>query len=324
MKCQVCNGEDTVIKTYEKEFIVKGKKINETVQSRFCKECGNFIYDETLDEESAKKVLCHYLKKYGIEPEKIRKLRKKYNVSQELFSKIIGCAKKTLISYENGTSIPNDTYMIVLKTLLENEDTIQPFIEANKERFTEKEYSKIQNDIYSHLKNNIRNLNNNFSTELSVYNGFSKFSFEKLKSIISFFSKNGVHKTKLLKELFYTDFKCYKEYGYSMIGLEYAKINYGPVPDGFEILLQVLIEQKIIELEITTHENYEEIIIEALKDPDFAILEESEISIIHEVKNYFKDFNVSKIVDFSHQEVAYQQTNNKELISYEYAADLQI
>ena len=45
-------------------------------------------------------------------PKEWKTLRNKYNLSQELFSKIIGCAKKTLISYEKGTAIPNDNYMI--------------------------------------------------------------------------------------------------------------------------------------------------------------------------------------------------------------------
>lgn len=324
MKCQFCNSENTVVKEYEKEFIVKGKNIKEIIQSRFCVECDNFVYDELLDEEASKKVLNKYFKLYGIEPETIKKFRKKYHLSQELFSKIIGCAKKTLVSYENGTSIPNDTYMIIMKTLFENEETIRPIIEANKERFNEKEYSKIKEKVYSCLSNNVRYLNSSSNQELSEFNGFTKFSIEKIKSVISFLTEYGIHKTKLLKELFYVDFKCYKDFGYSITGLEYARISYGPVPDDFELILKKLENDDIVSSEKIIHDNYEENILKSKVVNDFSILNEDEIKIVNEVRDYFAEFNVKKIVDFSHDEKAFKDTKQAELISYEYAFDLQI
>lgn len=324
MKCQVCNCNDTIIREYEKEFIVKGKVIQETIKSRFCTMCNTQIYDEVLDEETAKKVLFAYSKKYGIEPKQIKQFRKKYNLSQDLFAKIIGCAKKTLISYENGTSIPNDTYMIIMKTLFENEETIQPIIEANKERFTEKEYNKIKDKVYPYIGNNIKSIYSHGIQELNPFNGFTKFSMEKLKTVVTFFADHGIHKTKLLKELFYTDFKCYKMFGYSITGLEYARIPYGPVPDNFEIILQELEKSEIIDYKKIIHENYEEDILKSKVGNDFNILTEEEIAILNSVKNYFLNFNVSKIVEFSHNEKAYKNTKPSELISYQYAFDLQI
>lgn len=324
MRCQVCNCNDTIVREYEKEFIVKGKVIKETIKSRFCTTCNTQIYDEVLDEEASKKVLLTYSKKYGIDPEQIKHFRKKYNLSQDLFSKIIGCAKKTLISYENGTSIPNDTYMIIMKTLFENEDTIRPIIEANKERFTEKEYSKIERRVYPYIGNNINSIYSHGIQELNQFNGFTKFSLEKLKTVVTFLTDNGIHKTKLLKELFYTDFKCYKMYGYSMTGLEYARIPYGPVPDNYEIILQELEKNEIIDYTKIIHENYDEDILKSKVGNDFGILTKEEIDILKSVKNYFLNFNVSSIVEFSHNESAYKNTNPSELISYEYAFDLQI
>ena len=52
--------------------------------------------------------------------------------------------------------------------------------------------------------------------------------------MILFFAKDTVLKTKLLKEMFYTDFLYYKETCNSITGLEYAKLPYGPVPDQYE------------------------------------------------------------------------------------------
>lgn len=69
---------------------------------------------------ASKKVIQTYNDKYGIDKEKIIELLKKYNLSLELLSKIIGCSKKTLISYEKGTSIPNDKCLTIIKKLLSN------------------------------------------------------------------------------------------------------------------------------------------------------------------------------------------------------------
>lgn len=323
MKCQLCNCEETIIKEYEKDFLVKGKNLKATIKSRFCKRCDSIIYDETLDEEATRHIIKKYLKEYGIEPEKIISFRKKYNLSQELFAKIIGCAKKTLISYEKGTSIPNETYMIILKTLLDNENVIKPIIEANKEQFTVSEYEKIKNKIYPHIGNNILNLESN-TINLNEYNGYTVLSFTKIKNLIIFLVKEGLHKTKLLKELFYADFKCYKQYGYSMTGLEYAKLPFGPVPDNYEIILKQLMEDRVIELKKIINKNYEENIIKSTEEEDLSLFNDDEIKLINNVKSYFKNFTVKDIVEFSHQEQAYIKTDDNQMISYDHSFNLQI
>ena len=317
MKCQICQNNKIEIKEYKKNFIVKGKNIEENIKSRFCSNCNNMIYDEVLDEEALKKVYRKYSILYGIEPDKIINLRKEYKISQELFSKIIGCAKKTLISYEKGTSIPNDTYMIIIKTLIENKDVIKPIIESNKEKFDKKEYSFIENNIYSKIKNNEKN-------ELSINNGYTNISLEKIKNVISYLSKEGIHKTKLLKELFYSDFKCYKEYGYSLTGMEYAAIKYGPVPNNYELILNELVKDNTIEFEKHINQNYEETIIKTFKKNIYKNLNNNEIELLDNIKKYFKNYSVKEIVDFSHEEKAFKETKQGKLISYEYSFDLKI
>lgn len=323
MICTNCKENETIIKEGEKEFNVKGKKIKIKYKYRFCNKCNVQIYDEELDQETTKKLMREYHKKYGIEPQKIINFRKKYNLSQELFSKIIGCAKKTLISYEKGTSIPNDSYMIILKTIIENEKSIKPIIEANKEQFSNIEYSKIEKNIYNKIGNNIKTLTGK-EIELSTNNGYTNFNFEKLKSVISILTKNGIHKTKLLKELFYIDFSWYKENECSMTGLEYARINYGPVPDNYEIILSKLYDDNLITLNETYNGNYQEDIILLNRETEINNLTQEEKKLIDKIKKYFEKFSVKEIVQFSHNEKAYIETQPKEIISYDYSFDLQI
>lgn len=89
--------------------------------------------------------------KNTFDKEEVKALRKNYALSLDDFSKIIGCAKKTLISYEQGISIPNDSYLITLKTLIKKPEIIKYLIESNKERFTEKELKRINKKINPYI-----------------------------------------------------------------------------------------------------------------------------------------------------------------------------
>ena len=143
MKCDVCNCNETYIKDYEHNYNIKGKKINFVMPRRFCKNCNNLVYDSELDNNASLKAIEIYNKLYGLDKEKIVELRHSLKLSQDLFAKIIGCAKKTLISYEKGTAIPNDNYLIIIKCLIAKPDTIITLVNANKEQFTNREYNKI-------------------------------------------------------------------------------------------------------------------------------------------------------------------------------------
>ena len=201
MKCDNCLCKSTYIKDYVHNYNIKGKEINFISQRRFCNECDSLVYDAELDNEASRKAIEIYNKNYGICKEDIVNLRNKYNLSQELFSKIIGCAKKTIISYEKGTAIPNDNYMIIINTLISKPDTIITLIESNKNQFTDKEYFRIKEKI-SKFSNNEKQLFYNKDFEPSEFNGYTKIDKNKIINLILMFAKNGVLKTKLLKEMF--------------------------------------------------------------------------------------------------------------------------
>ncbi len=147
MKCDNCSCKSTYIKDYEHNYNIKGKEIKFISQRRFCNECDSLVYDAELDNEASRKAIEIYNKNYGICKDDIVNLRNKYNLSQELFSKIIGCAKKTLISYEKGMAIPNDNYRIIINALILKPDIIITLVESNKKQFTEKEYFRIQEKL---------------------------------------------------------------------------------------------------------------------------------------------------------------------------------
>lgn len=316
MTCDICGSKET----YTKEHLHKYDDIEFYSNRRFCSKCNNLVYDEKLDNEASKKAIKEHNKLVGLDPEKIIALRKKYNLTQEQFSKIIGCAKKTLISYEQGTSIPNDIYLVTIKTLLENPEIIKPIIESNLDRYKKEEYQSIVDRLSIIYKENSINLDN----EPSEYNGYTEYSYTKLKNLILLLSQNTILKTKLLKEIFYCDFIAYKNIGKSITGLEYNKYPFGPVPNNYESILEHLLKNNSISINIKIENDYEYNTINNIETPNIVEFDKEELDIINKVIKYFKDFNSKKIVDYSHQEKAFTETKFYEKISYDHAFDIEI
>ncbi|MBE6139424.1 MAG: DUF4065 domain-containing protein [Firmicutes bacterium] len=320
MKCDICGSSNTYIKNYKHQYIIKGKTIEFESDRRFCEECNSAVYDNLLDNVSSEKAIDVYNKKYGIPKEKIIELRSKYNLSQNLFAKIIGCAKKTLISYEKGSSIPNDNYIIILNSLLCNPLLIINLIESNKGQFTQKEYLKLQDKIIQN--NNINQLFFDADFEPTVYNGYTRLNKDKVLNMILYFSQGFVLKTKLLKEMFYADFLYYKNTGASITGLEYAKITHGPVPDNFDEIISTYVEQGLINYKIEYEKDYENHKISSKYNFDKKLFLIDELETLEKIKNYFKLFTSKEIADFSHNEKAFLETEFGKKIEYDYAFDI--
>ena len=316
MICDNCGSKETYVKEYHHKY----NDIEFYSKRRFCSKCNNLVYDEELDNEASKKAIREKNKILGVDPDKIIALRKKYNLTQEQFSKIIGCAKKTLISYEQGTSVPNDIYIVTLKMLLENPNIIKPMIESNLSRYSQEEYQKITSKlsiIYEEEDNKKEN------QELSKYNGYTEYSLSKIKNLILYLSQNTILKTKLLKELFYCDFISYKNIGKSITGLEYKKYQFGPVPRNYEQILNKLIQSKSISLNLIIDSDYECTQISSIEKPNTKDFAKEELDIINRVIKYFKNYSSKKIVDYSHKEKAFTDTKENNLISYDYDFDIE-
>lgn len=93
----VCSSIQNTTET----FHVRGIDITITSPARICENCGEIIFDEVLDDEKLKLVYRAYRKLKGmLQPEEIRAIREKRNLTQEEFSKLLGF---NVARYENGS-----------------------------------------------------------------------------------------------------------------------------------------------------------------------------------------------------------------------------
>lgn len=324
MKCDICNSEKNHIEVLTCEYKIKDRIIKLECERRICDNCYSPIYDEICESRIAKMAIQKYNSLYGIDREKLIDLRKKIGLSQENFSKIIGCAKKTLISYEKGSSVPNDIYLIVLKMIISDPETLLFLLRYNEDRFDKKEYETYVNKIFQYISNNKVLLEDDSNFVPSIYNGFTKINYSKIKNIILLICREGIFKTKLLKELFYCDFLNYKESGYSITGLEYARLPFGPVPDDYEDIICSLIENKQLQCITEIVNGVEKNTLKSTSEFSKEVFSNEELEVIERVIKKFKDYTVGKIEDYSHEERAWKETKTGQMISYEYSFDINL
>lgn len=134
-------------------------------------------------------------------------------------------------------------------------------------------------------------------------------------------AKDGkVPKTKLAKLLYLADFAWFYEHLESMSGMQYRKMTYGPVPDGFFRALDELEESGKIVIEHKNTEGKDMFLIsesESNKNEKIKTLSKDEGVLMKKIAEKWKDKNTNDIVNFTHNQLPYFLCREDELIPYE-------
>lgn len=297
-----------------------------------CEDSGEQFTDDELDHINQTQVHNQYREKYGIPfPEEIARIRSKYKVSASKMSEILGFGPNTYRLYEAG-DIPSVANGRLILSVDQPEEFLRQ-VKASAHLLTGKEtikFTRTAQEAEEKEDNNIWNT----SFEESVfqfnspneYSGFRILDLNKVSGIIAFFGKHAdLYKTKLNKLLFYADFLMYQKNGYSITGITYRAIPYGPVPAEYDKLYIKLRDKELIEIEEKLFDNghYGEVI-NPRQPFDAAGLNETELSVLDRVIKKFRHLTTKEVVDISHGEPAWiENKDGKKTISYQkYAYDL--
>jgi len=261
------------------------------------------------------------------QPEDIKELRKQFGLTQIEFSKLLGWGVASLSRYENGAlqDEGHDRYLQLLK----NPENLFKLIEINGDFLPANKKQKILDEISAAVEEtcsfpNILEIRFG-KYEPTIESGYKRLEITKLFEAVKIFAKEGVLKSKLCKLLFYTDFKHFKDYAVSITGTKYAHGHHGPVPDNYEHYFATLIhDEKSIKVAEKEYGNYVGEEYSSIKEPNLNVFSETELEILLQVKKKFKDYTAKRIREFSHKERGYIETNDGDIISYEFANDLQI
>jgi putative zinc finger/helix-turn-helix YgiT family protein len=328
--CEVCQKEvqSHVIQKNEL-YTYKGESIEVNASIAICPHCETELPDEELDGAIMHEVQRIYMDRMGLSFEEIKNIRSEFGLSMELFSKILGWSKATIVRYEAG-KVPSSSHIAILKRLKENPEELENYYRQRTQKFSEKEKLKIEK-AFEDLDSEVieRNLMDTLKRyyhdhEKTIEAGFNTFSIDKVIQMILFFAQDGINKTVLLKHLFYADFLNFKRSLISMSGLTYLKFNHGPVPMKYNLLLDTLQETGYIEIEEEYFDEYTRITIKSKKEFDASLFEIHELDVLNEVKEYFEGYGSKKISDFSYEEDGWKFTEINHIIPYDFAENLQL
>ena len=149
-------------------------------------------------------------------------------------------------------------------------------------------------------------------------------NYEKYKQMILAYIRNAgskkdgrITKTKLAKLIYLADFAWFYNNLESMSGMQYRKIQYGPVPDSYFRAIDELFEDGQIEINPT--EDGAMLISQTRNGAKIALTEISkdEEKLIKNISEKWKNKNTQEIITFTHNQLPYAICLDNEIIPYE-------
>ena len=276
-----------------------------------CEDTGELFTTCESDAAGFMQVANQYRVKFGIPfTDEIVAVRSRYGVSAAKMSAILGIGTNQWRLYESG-EVPSVSNGRMIRSIM-NPKVFLDLVESIRQQLTDKEYAnikeKVQNVIAQskdyHL--NAYECRRVFSSTRGADNGYSATSLTKLKAIMLMILHEcgEVFCTKMNKLLFYIDFLSYRQRGYSMSGLCYRAIDFGPVPDRWD---RVYSEFDEIHQEPRPIGEYEGNVLVANTDIDDSVLSSEDKSIIHNVCERFKNCSSREISAISHEEPSWRK-----------------
>lgn len=130
-------------------------------------------------------------------------------------------------------------------------------------------------------------------------------------------AKPNVGETVLYKLLYFIDFNYYEKYEEQLIGATYIKNHHGPTPIEFHSIINEMIECG--EIEVVKSKYFQHLQKKYLphKEPDLSLFNANEIRVIDDVLQKLSGMNASTISEYSHLDVPWMVTPEREKIDYE-------
>jgi len=291
-----------------------------------CEDTGERFTNDELDEINLIQVHNQYREKYRIPfPEEIERIREKYQVSAGKMSEILGLGTNAYRLYEAGEmpSVANGRLILSVKEpgeflrQVEASSHLLSVKEMQKIRETARKLQVWQDENFWEVMFEQKIFTHQSPDE---YTGYKEPQMDKIAQVIAFFnSKMDLYKTKLNKLFFYSDFCYYRKTGYSMTGISYRAIPYGPVPAEYQKMYIKLCDDELIEIRQVEVGNgcYGELI-RSCKGFDESVFNPIELHVLEAVGRTFKDKNTDVVVGVSHRELAWTDNEAaKNMISYQ-------
>jgi uncharacterized phage-associated protein len=146
-------------------------------------------------------------------------------------------------------------------------------------------------------------------------------NYDKLEQVLHYIiqkvgSSPHVGKTVLFKLLYFCDFNYYEKYEEYLTGEQYYKLSIGPAPSHFDEIIDMLKEKNKITVLNTEYHGYKQEKFLSIDEPDISSLSANELSVIDSTIEQNRLMNASQISAFSHADMPWKATEDREIIDY--------
>jgi putative zinc finger/helix-turn-helix YgiT family protein len=308
---------------------IKGVDVTVSAKLVHCDTCGGQFNGPELEQDVAAMALEAYREKVGLlKPDEIREFRTTFDLTQQELAKILGWGPATLSRYENG-AIQDEAHDRALRMIMRPETLLAELTErpeslapARREQVLERLRSRSYRQ--SAYRWYIREYVGDYAPD--ILSGYRAFDPTRFKAMVLHFCKSpGVPRTKLNKLLWYADFLAFRQNTTSISGTRYAHLPRGPAPDNYETLFAWLSgPEDVLRLDEVSSGTLDWEVLVANEMPDYGQFSNSELALLAQVAERFKDATARAVSDLSHKEPGYENTRDGEVISYEFADRMRV
>ncbi|HOL22926.1 MAG TPA: DUF4065 domain-containing protein [bacterium] len=224
---------------------------------------------------------------------RIKELREKFNITQEKLAKMIGLSRPSVSQIESGKREITSTELIKISEIFEVsiDDLLNP-------PATEKK-------------------------DISIKRGkLARFNKEVFKNVLLYIlqscgARPNIGKTVLYKLLYFCDFNYYELYEEPLTGAAYRKISFGPAPCDFDKIIEEMKKNRQLKEVTTEYHNKLQIKYLPLIEPDLNKLTAKQKEVIDRVISQLSSLDAKTISNYSHDDIPWKATKEKEIIDYE-------
>ena len=336
--CPNCEDQRQFLRqTRREEYNVRGEAIEIDVAVLVCRTCEETVVDRQVLEDPIELAFVQYRERKGLlTPGQIKDCRTRYSLSQKAFATLLGMSEATINRYEQGV-LQDEAHDNMLRAC-ESAAFVRDLLSRRGHLLTDRQRHGVElaitrepedgSEIWAVLSR-IDWTAIGRSGRVDQFSGFRPFSYERYAAAFIWFCRRRrrVFGTEINKMLFYADFLAYKTYGRSLTGSAYAKLPYGPVPDGFRGLEEWLEHDGLFaarEVEFPNGTSGIEYRPGPNADAHSFAFDTEEERVLEFVVEEIGKRGSRWISERSHRERAWQETEDNQRISYHMACDLSL
>ncbi len=233
----------------------------------------------------------------------LKKLRQEQGISQEFLAKKIGVSRPTYAQIENGSR----------KMLVEEAQKLAQFFGLSLEDFLlGKRTPKVKVEFEKQKPQKKQEIRISVPQE----------KVEKFKEVLLYIlekigARPNIGEAVICKLLYFIDFDFYEKFEEQLIGAKYIKNHFGPTPAIFKKIVEQMEKEKELVRVNKKYFEYDQKKYLPLRSANLSMFSAREKEHIDQEIERFKDFNATKIRDYSHNDVPWIGTEDGKIIDYE-------